>query len=71
VQRLAQASGLVTRLVDADVEDAFNTPSTWVLASRTAAVLDVPGIASVAQRMPGNGTRLWTDDFSDLLEFLR
>jgi hypothetical protein len=71
VQRLAQASGLVTRLVDAEVTDQFNAPSSWVLVSRTSATLDLPGIASVARRIAPNSTRLWTDDFSDLLEFLR
>jgi spermidine synthase len=70
VQRLAQARQLATRLVEADQEDDFNTSSSWVLVSRSPSILAVREIAAVSQAVPANSTRLWTDDFSDLLPFL-
>jgi len=70
VQRLAQARQLATRLVEADQEDEFNTASAWVLVSPDPKTLAVPEIAAVSQAVPANATRLWTDDFSDLLPFL-
>jgi hypothetical protein len=70
VRRLAQARLLATRLVEADQEDEFNTSSSWVLVSPDPKILAVHEIASVSQAVPANATRLWTDDFSDLLPFL-
>jgi predicted O-methyltransferase YrrM len=70
VQRLAQARGLATRLVENDQEDTFNTTSAWVLESPDTKILDLRDIAAVSQAIPRNTTRLWTDDFSDLLPFL-
>jgi hypothetical protein len=70
VGRLAQARQLATRLVEADQEDDFNTSSAWVLVSPDPKTLDVHEIAAVSQAVPANATRLWTDDFSDLLPFL-
>jgi predicted O-methyltransferase YrrM len=70
VQRLAQARGLATRLIESDQEDTFNTTSAWVLESPDAKTLDLREIAAVSQAIPRNTTRLWTDDFSDLLPFL-
>ncbi|HTY49091.1 MAG TPA: fused MFS/spermidine synthase, partial [Steroidobacteraceae bacterium] len=70
VQRLAQAGQLAARLIEADDDDDFNSPSTWVLVSTDPAALAAPQIAAVARRIPPNQTRLWTDDFSDLLRFL-
>ena len=58
------------RLVEADQEDNFNTSSSWVLVSREPSILAVREIAGVSQAVPANSTRLWTDDFSDLLPFL-
>jgi hypothetical protein len=70
VQRLAQARQLATRLVEADQEDDFNTSSAWVLVSPDPKRLAVPEIVAVSQAIATNATRLWTDDFSDLLPFL-
>jgi spermidine synthase len=70
VRRLAQARQLATCLVESDREDNFNTSSSWVLVSRQPKTLAVREIAAVAQAVPVNATRLWTDDFSDLLPFL-
>lgn len=70
VQRLAQARQLATRLVEADQEDDFNTASSWVLVSPDPKTLTLHEIAAVSQSVPANTTRLWTDDFSDLLPFL-
>jgi hypothetical protein len=38
--------------------------------SPDAKALAVPEIAAVAQAVPANTNRLWTDDFSDLVPFL-
>jgi len=70
VQRLAQSRGLATRLVESDQEDAFNTGSSWVLVSVDPKSFGARQIAAVSQAIPANTTRLWTDDFSDLLPFL-
>jgi hypothetical protein len=70
VQRLAQARQLATVLVEADQEDDFNTASSWVLVSPDPRTLARHEIAVVSQALPANTTRLWTDDFSDLLPFL-
>jgi hypothetical protein len=70
VGRLAQARQLASRLVETDQEDDFNTSSAWVLVSPDPKTLAVPEIAAVSQAVPANTTRLWTDDFSDLLPFL-
>jgi hypothetical protein len=70
VGRLAQARQLATRLVEADQEDDFNTASSWVLVSRDPNALAQHAIAAVSRAIPANATRLWTDDFSDLLPFL-
>jgi hypothetical protein len=71
VQRLAQARQLATCLVEADQEDDFNTSSSWVLVSPDPKTLAVHQIAAVSQPVPPNTTRLWTDDFNDLLPYLR
>jgi hypothetical protein len=70
VGRLAQARQLAARLVEADREDDFNTASGWVLVSPDPKALALHDIATVSQAVPVNTTRLWTDDFSDLLPFL-
>ncbi len=70
VQRLAQARGLATCVVETDDEDTFNAASDWVLASPDPRTLAVHDIANVSQPISANTTRLWTDDFSDLLPFL-
>jgi hypothetical protein len=70
VGRLAQARQLASRLIESDQEDDFNTSSAWVLMSPDPKALAVHDIAAVAQSVPANTTRLWTDDFSDLVPFL-
>jgi hypothetical protein len=70
VARLAQARQLAARLVEADQEDNFNTASAWVLVSPDPKILALREIAKVSQAVPVNTTRLWTDDFSDLVPFL-
>jgi hypothetical protein len=70
LERLAQARNLTARLMEADTDDAFNSPSSWVLMSREARYFDAPELVSAAQPLPRNATRVWTDDFTDLLPFL-
>ena len=71
VERLAQARQLATCLVEADTEDDFNTASSWVLVSPDPQVLVQAQIASVSQAIAPNATRVWTDDFSDLVPYLQ
>lgn len=71
IGRIAEARGLVTRIVAAHTTDEFNTPSTWVLASRDPRYFGEPELASVEQALPHDSRPLWTDDFSNLLQFLR
>jgi hypothetical protein len=71
VARLAQARRLAARLVETDQEDDFNTASAWVLVSPDPKSLAVREIAAVSQAIPDNTTRVWTDDFSDMLPFLQ
>ena len=70
VGRLAQTRRLAARLLETDREDAFNTASAWVLVSADPKTLAVREIAAVSQAIAANTTRVWTDDFSDMLPFL-
>jgi SAM-dependent methyltransferase len=70
VARLAELRGLTARLVETDADDAFNTPSSWVLVSEDARLLAGPQIGPAASKLPHTDARPWTDDFSDLIEYL-
>ncbi len=71
IERLARAAGLVARVVESDLEDTYNTSSTWVLLARDAGVFDSSALKPVAHPIERAGARMWTDDFSDLIEYLR
>jgi len=71
VERLARTCGLAARVVDSELEDTFNTSSTWVLLSRDAGVFAAPALQGVARPIGLAGPRVWSDDFSDLIEYLR
>ncbi|HTX23559.1 MAG TPA: fused MFS/spermidine synthase [Steroidobacteraceae bacterium] len=70
VARLAEMRGLSARLIETDDDDTFNTPSSWVLVSADAAFFEAPQIKPAASKLPRGGSRPWTDDFSDLIEFM-
>jgi len=71
IERLARERHLIARIVDDDDSDRFNTPNSWVLVSASALIFATPELASSAQALPATASRPWTDDFSDLLAFLR
>ena len=71
VEGLAEAYGLAARVVESDLEDTFNTSSSWVLVTRDAHWLEAPQIKPAAALITTHGARVWTDDFSDLIEYLR
>ncbi len=54
-----------------DYEQRF--PSLWVLLARDPALLSAPGITSRAANMDGyvSSLRLWTDDYSNLIQILK
>jgi hypothetical protein len=70
IARIAQARGLVARIVESDAADEFNSPSTWVLLAREPRAFARAELAPVAKALPQYGSRPWTDDYSDPLEFL-
>jgi SAM-dependent methyltransferase len=70
VARIAELRGLTARLIETDADDAFNTPSSWVLVSADSKFFAAPQIKAAASKVPHGAARAWTDDFSDLLEYL-
>jgi len=73
VYRQAESLGLQTVLVE-DQGDGIQTyDSIWLLLARKADTLQIPGITArqaLRPAIPAN-LRLWTDDFSNLLQVLR
>jgi SAM-dependent methyltransferase len=70
VARIAAQRGLTARIVDADEDDTFNTPSSWVLVSRDSRFFAAPQIRTAVSKLAHIAARAWTDDFSDLIEYL-
>jgi SAM-dependent methyltransferase len=70
VARLAALRGLTARLIETDDDDTFNTPSSWVLVSADAHFFADPQIAAAASKLAHTTARAWTDDFSDLIEYM-
>lgn len=70
VRAAALALGLDTAVIES-TPGSDNDPeaftSTWVLLAPDPETLKHPGIASVALKSDGRISRLWTDDFSNLL----
>jgi len=71
VARIAELRGLTARLVETDADDTFNTPSSWVLVSGDSRFFATPQIGKAATKVAHGPTRAWTDDFSDLMEYLQ
>jgi SAM-dependent methyltransferase len=70
VARLAELRGLTARLIEVDDDDTFNTPSSWVLVSADARFFAEPQIRTAASKLAHTTARAWTDDFSDLIEYM-
>ncbi len=73
VQKLGEARGLASVLVDSDPDPKLHrADATWVLMARSTARLRAPALDGVARPLRGDsGQRLWTDDYSNLFELLR
>jgi len=71
VERLSEIAGLSARLIEDDSDDTFDTPSSWVLVARNAEYFKETSLASAAEPVERIVARPWTDDFSDLLKFVR
>ena len=73
VYRLAEAFGLEASMIVDRGDGLRSYDSIWMLLARDRSLLDQPAIASRAAAgaaVPG-GLRLWTDDYSNLLQVLR
>ena len=74
IWKLAQSFNLHMVLIQGPDDDGPGTlPSTWVLLSRDAHVLDNPRISQYATNLDGYTTniQLWTDDYSNPIQILR
>ena len=74
VWKVAQSFNLHMVLIQGPDDDGPGTlPSTWVLLSRDAHVLDNPQISQYATNLDGYTTniQLWTDDYSNPIQILR
>jgi SAM-dependent methyltransferase len=73
VYRLAEAFGLQAMKIE-DRGDALQSyDSIWMLLARDRRLLDAPALATREAAAPAipAGLRLWTDDYSNLLQILR
>ena len=73
VELLARTQGLhVLRIEDGGGENPLASISDWVLLSDNAALLADPQLADAATPIPPRpGSRLWTDDFNNLVQVLK
>ncbi len=73
IYRLAEAFGLETAMIVDQGDGLRSYDSLWMLLARDRSILDQPAIANratAATAVPA-GHRLWTDDYSNLLQVLR
>lgn len=70
IARLAELRGLTARLIETDDDDTFNTPSSWVLVSGDPRFFGRAPVAAATSKLAHTAARPWTDDFSDLVEYL-
>jgi hypothetical protein len=73
VWQLAQHFNLTMSVIDTPGDDKQGIfPSDWVLLARDPALLENPAIATYANPIDGYSSkvRLWTDDYSNLLQIL-
>lgn len=71
VQRLAEAHGLKAAYIF-DVAKRTGFDSNWVILSKEQAILDLPYIKEATSPIqPRPDLRIWTDNFSNILQVLR
>jgi hypothetical protein len=68
---LADHFGLASAYVDTDAQDEGVWGSSWILLARNPGVLLQPEIAMATTPRNTAPVRLWTDDFSNLLQILK
>jgi len=73
VERVSEASHLSARLIDDDPDesDTFDSPSSWVLVARNPQFFKHPDIAEIAEPVARVAAPPWTDDYSNLVRFVR
>jgi len=73
VYRLADAFDLSAALIEDRGDTVQSYDSIWMLLTRDPAVVELPAIATRSSQRPAIPARLrlWTDDFSNLLQVLR
>jgi hypothetical protein len=73
VFRLADAFDLATALIEDRGDGLQSYDSIWMLLARQPELLEQPAIAERSVQRPAipAGLRLWTDDYSNLLQILR
>jgi spermidine synthase len=71
VQAQADHLGLRVVAMDSPIDKEERYWATWMLLVRDGHVLDAPAIRAAPQNDRVKSVRLWTDDYSNLLEVLR
>ncbi|MFZ2518438.1 MAG: hypothetical protein WA089_07030, partial [Anaerolineae bacterium] len=73
VYRLADEFQLGAALIEHPGDRLQSYDSLWMLLSREPAFLQLPAIASRSTPRPASqaAARLWTDDYSNLLQIIR
>jgi len=73
VKQLAEDAGYGARVVRAhEDDDALTLAAEWVIVTRNQVVLDNPSLKAHAVQDGGSKhTRIWTDDYNNLLEILK
>jgi SAM-dependent methyltransferase len=73
VYRLAEAFGLQAMKIEDRGDGLQSYDSIWMLLARDRSLLDLPALAARAAASPAipASLRLWTDDYSNLLQVLR
>jgi len=71
VARLAGERGLIAQLVHSQVLDDFNFSTSWVLVSSRPSFFRLAPLDEAASPVTPTTAPVWTDDFSDLLRFMR
>jgi SAM-dependent methyltransferase len=72
VERLATALGKQNILVDSDDGEDLVYGASWVLVASQPDVLRQPALAAAGRPVvPKRGLRMWTDDYSNLIQILK
>jgi SAM-dependent methyltransferase len=72
VAQIAAEHGAVARVVEQSAKDEDDTTSDWVLVSRDPSALQGPVLKDIAQEVKlRTQWRVWTDDYSNLIQILK